>query len=302
MADDQPISADDIAGKQFGTAFRGFDQYEVRAFLGRVAAELASLQERERSFRERLAAADVKPAPHELVEDELEAALGAETMRVLHAARKAAAEIRAKAEESVARLLRESNDQAARLRADAETVLARRTEEAEAAAAAITRGAEERMAALLSESQASAEKVVEEAQARGREMLAEAQAVRERILKDLARRRKAAATQLEQLLAARERLIAAYDVVRANVDEVTHELAVVESEARLAAEVAGFKPAPEEEPSPVDAPVVGDEPVVVDAPAPERPAGEDVQPEPETEPAAPPALATVAPPPPEAEP
>jgi len=292
MADDQPISADDVARKQFATAFRGFDQYEVRAFLARVATELASMQERERSLRERLTAAEVKVPTPELVEDELEAAFGAETMRVLHAAREAAAEIRAKAEESVARLLRESNDEAARLRGEAEGVLARRSEEAEAEATTILGSAEEQAAALLAEAEASSAKTIEEAQTRGREMLAEAQAVRERILKDLSRRRKAAATQLEQLLAARERLIAAYDVVRANVDEVTHELAVVESEARLAADVAGFKAPPDDETTP------DEDATVVDAPAPApQPAAEEAVPEPE--PASP---LTVAAPPPAPEP
>src|SRR5688500_520408 len=142
MSDDQPIGADDVARKHFATAFRGFDQYEVRAFLAQVAAELASLHERERSLRERLAEALERPVQRPVGEDELEAALGVETTRVLHAAREAAAEIRAKAEESVARLLREANDEAGRLRGEAETVPARRTEEADDAAATSLRTAE----------------------------------------------------------------------------------------------------------------------------------------------------------------
>src|SRR4051812_50225378 len=131
MADEKPIGADDVARKQFDTAFRGFDQHEVRAYLARVATELASLQEREKGLRERLAALEAKPAPAPMAEDELENALGAETTRVLHAAREAAAEIRSRAEQSVARLLRETNDEVSRLKDEASTVLARRTEEAE---------------------------------------------------------------------------------------------------------------------------------------------------------------------------
>ena len=255
MADDHPITADDVARKQFATAFRGFDQYEVRAFLASIAAELASLHEREKSLRERLSAAEVKPPAAEIAEDELEAALGAEMTRVLHAAREAAAEIRANAEDSVARLLREANDEATRLRTDAESVLARRTEEADAAAARIIAAAEEQAAATRSEAEATATSTVEEAQTRGREMVAEAQTVRERILRDLSRRRKVAATQLEQLLAARERLMSAYEMVRTNLDDVTRELEVVESEARLAADVAGFKAPAEDDamPAPDDA-------------------------------------------------
>src|SRR5207245_7946942 len=130
---------------------------------------------------------------------------------------------------------------------------------------------------------------IEEAQTRGREMVGEAQAVRERILKDLSRRRKVAATQLEQLLAARERLVAAYDMVRDNLDAVTHELAVVESEARLAADVAAFKPPPEPEAEDeLPAAEVEAEPEPQPAPAPEpalvAPHAVDRDPEPESEP------------------
>src|SRR4051812_47003865 len=210
MADDQPIGADDVARKQFATAFRGFDQLEVRSYLAQIGAELASLREREKGLRERLAAAEAKKPTREIDADDLEAALGAEMTRVLHAAREAAAEIRAKAEESVARLLREANDEASKLRTDAEGVLARRTEEADAAASTILATVQEEAETLRADAEETATATIEEATTRGREMVAEAQTVRERILKDLSRRRKVAATQLEQLLAARERLIAAY--------------------------------------------------------------------------------------------
>ena len=280
MADEQPIGADDVARKQFATTFRGFDQHEVRAFLTQVAAELAALHEREKGLRERLVAAEATPPPREVGEDELEAALGVETTRVLHAAREAAAEIRARAEESVARLLREANDEAARMRSEAETVLSRRSEEAETAAAAILASAEEAAAVLRADAEASATAAVESAQQQGREMVAEAQVVRERVLKDLARRRKAAATQLEQLLAGRERLLRAYDVVRGTLDEATQELTVAESEARQAADAAGLRPPPEEEPA---AEAVAEQ---APDPAPEAvEAAATPEPEPEPEPA-----------------
>src|SRR6185436_20100503 len=116
--------------------------------------------------------------------------LGTEMAKVLQAAREAAAEIRERAEESVGRMLREASEESSALKAAAESVLARRSEEAEAEAASILAAAEER----------------------GREMVAEAQAVRERMLKDLSRKRKVAALQLEQMMAARQRLLSAYDV------------------------------------------------------------------------------------------
>ncbi|MCU1485045.1 MAG: hypothetical protein JWN67_1791 [Actinomycetia bacterium] len=293
MADEQPIGADDVARKQFATAFRGFDQYEVRTFLAQVAAELGSLNERERALRERLAEAEAKPPPREVGEDELEAALGVETTRVLHAAREAAAEIRAKAEESVGRLLREANDEASRMRSEAETVLSLRTEEADAASAAILAAAEETAAIVRADAAAAADAAVAEAQQQGRDMVAEAQAVRERVLKDLARRRKAAATQLEQLLAGRERLLGAYDVVRTTLDEATRELTVAEREARAAADAAGLRAPADEEPDDV-AEAAGPEPVAEVATEP--------APVPEPEPEAPVRPVAIVPPLPEPEP
>jgi DivIVA domain-containing protein len=250
MADERSLSAEDVARRQFATGFRGFEQHEVRAFLGRVAAELASLQERERSLRDRLAAAEARPpaAPVDLDDAAMEAALGVETTRVIHAAREAAAEIRQRAEESVARMLREANAEASRLKHEAETVLGARTEEAEAAATAIRAGAEREVEELRAAAEARATAAVDDAQKLGKEMVAEAQAVRQRMLSDLARRRAKAATQLEQLRAGRERLLEAYEVVRRTLDEATNELSVADAEAKLAAEAAALRSAPELEP------------------------------------------------------
>jgi DivIVA domain-containing protein len=273
---EQPIGADQVARKQFGTAFRGFDQYEVRAFLAQVAAELMSLQERERALRERLAMADessraTRPAGDPLSDDELEAAVGAETTRVLHAAREAATEIRARAEESVARMLREANDESTRMRTEAESLLARLTEEAEVSASSILGSAEGIAAQLRADAEAAASATIEEAQTRGREMLGEAQAVRERVLKDLARKRRHASAQVEQLLAGRERLLTAYEVVRSTLDAATSELSVAEVEARLAAEAAGARMPAED---------TGERPVVAE----DGPATEPLAPTPTVEP------------------
>jgi hypothetical protein len=69
-------------------------------------------------------------------------------------------------------------------------------------------------------------------------MVRKAQAVRERILRDLARRRRTALQQVEQLRAGRERLLETYAVVRSIMDDAEAELAVAEVEARAAAEAA----------------------------------------------------------------
>src|SRR3954467_12837637 len=131
MPDRTPLGADEVARKDFSTAFRGYEQHEVRSYLGRVAAEVAAFTEREHLLRERLAEAEARPAPRQLNEDDLDAALGQEAARVLHTAREAAGEIRARAEEQVARLLREANDEGTRVRHEAERLLGVRTEEAD---------------------------------------------------------------------------------------------------------------------------------------------------------------------------
>lgn len=247
MPESRVFGADEVARKDFATSFRGFDQHEVRSFLGRLAAELAALQTRERSLEERLVAADARAVPTEIGETELENALGHETAKVLHAAREAASEIRGRAEEQVARLLREAGDDATRLREEASTVLADRTAEAERAAAAIVDEAVRDVAARRTEAEAAATATIDAAKEHGRQMVGEAQVVRERILKDLARRRRAGQQQLEQLRAGRDRLLEACRAVQAALDEAVAELVVSEPEARAAAETAGLRVAAEPE-------------------------------------------------------
>ncbi len=227
---DGALGAEEVASKEFPVSFRGFNQHEVRAFLAQVAAELAAARERERLQRIRLEAAEARAASRTLTDEEIEAALGQEAGRVLHAAREAARDIRARAEEQVARMVREASGEGSRAEQEAESLLARRSEEAEKVAAEITAEAYRR-----------AEEELERAKAEGRQMVGEAQAVRERVLKDLARRRKAAHQQLEQLRAGRERLLEAYRVVRSTLDEATSELSVAEAEARAAAETAALR-------------------------------------------------------------
>ncbi|MDP8988129.1 MAG: DivIVA domain-containing protein [Actinomycetota bacterium] len=238
MSTEDALGAEEVASKEFPVTFRGFGQHEVRAFLAQVAAELAAARERERLQRERLEAAEARAAAHTPTEQEIEAALGQEAGRLLHAAREGAAEIRAKAQEEAARLVREATGEGRRTHEEAESLLARRSEEAEKEAAEIR-----------AEAQREAEAHIEKAKAEGREMVAEAQAVRERILKDLVRRRRVAHQHLEQLRAGRERLVEAYRVVRSTLDEATRELSVAEVEARAAAETAALRAGARPEPS-----------------------------------------------------
>ncbi|MGI8937995.1 MAG: DivIVA domain-containing protein [Iamia sp.] len=133
-------------------------------------------------------------------------------------------------------------------RAEAHGVLAERTTEAEAAAAALAQQGEAEAARIRTEAEGEAEAIRAQAEAdrdahqdEGREMVAEAQRVRERMLADLARRRKAAKVQLEQLQAGRDRLIDTYDAVQREVDAATSELRRALPAARQAAEGARIR-------------------------------------------------------------
>src|SRR5438309_3949569 len=241
MADDRivissepGVTPDDVARRSFPVVFRGFDQDQVRRYLKKVSEELVAAREREQELRQALEEARGTLAHPELDEATLTAALGEETTRILRSAREAAADIRTKAEERVARMVQEADEQGARLRLEAENVLARRVEEADEVAANIRAAAEADSQAVHDRVQAE----LDVAKARGREMIAEAQVLRERIIGDLARRRRAAQIQIEQLLAGRDRLLETYKSVRGTLDDITAELAHAEDEARVAAEAA----------------------------------------------------------------
>ncbi|MBV8560563.1 MAG: DivIVA domain-containing protein, partial [Acidimicrobiia bacterium] len=241
MADDRivissepGVTPDEITRRSFPVVFRGYDQEQVRRYLKKAGDELAAARQREQELRHALEEARRTLAHPELDEATLTAALGEETTRILRSAREASADMRTKAEERVARMVQEADEHGARLRHEAEGVLARRVEEADEAAANIRAAAEADARHVHDRVQAE----LDAAKARGREMIAEAQVVRERIIGDLARRRRAAHIQIEQLLAGRDRLLETYRSVRGTFDEITAELEQAEDKARRAAEAA----------------------------------------------------------------
>ncbi len=99
--------------------------------------------------------------------------------------------------------------------------------------------AEHALRELRETARAEVEAAADEARREGREMVAEAQRVRERMLGDLARRRRHARQQVEQLMAGRERLLEAFDAARQTIDAATADMRGALPEARLAAEAAG---------------------------------------------------------------
>lgn len=256
-----PLDAAGIARRQFATARKGFDANEVRRYLDQLAERVADLQRREAEQRARAEAAEARATPIEQMDEHrLVALLGSETARVLESAREAASDIRTKAEEAAARLISEANDEAHRLRAEAEAAVATQRLEMLAELEGLQREAADELerrraegAELAAEMRREAERECEalraEAEDEGRQMVEEAQVVRERMLRDLARRRRAAREQVERLNAARERLLAAHEVVRRTVDEATTELTVALPEAKLAGEAAMRRVSGEPEPT-----------------------------------------------------
>ncbi len=233
-----PIDPDRILDKTFATVKKGVDPVEVQRYLLQVSNQLKNSQTRVSELERQLEQARRQSADHDPIDpSNLTKLLGEETTRVLDAAQSAAAEIRAKAEENVARLLHEAREESVRLREDAETLVARRTQEAEQATAQIREYAETQRA----NAEAEAAAIIEASKQQGREMVQEAKEVRQRMLDDLANRRQTLRQQIEQLQAGRDRLSAAYDIVRETLAVATEELHVALPEGRLSAEVASLQ-------------------------------------------------------------
>ena len=233
-----PIDPDRILDKTFATVKKGVDPVEVQRYLLQVSNQLKTSQTRAAELERQLEEARRQSAEHDPIDpSNLTKLLGEETTRVLDAAQSAAAEIRAKAEENVARLLREAREESLRLREDAETLVSRRTQEAEQATAQIREYAETQRA----NAEAEAAAIIEASKQQGREMVQEAKDVRQRMLDDLANRRQTLRQQIEQLQAGRDRLSAAYDVVRETLAVATEELHVALPEARLSAEITALQ-------------------------------------------------------------
>jgi DivIVA domain-containing protein len=274
-----PLDATGIARQHFATVRKGYDPTEVRAFLHELSEIVGRLQRGEAHQLDRAERAEARAQlAEQLDEHRLVELLGAETARVLEAAREAATDIRARAEESAARMVRDAQveahtlmeqaerdgadrrreivSEAEQLHREAEAILERRRSEGQELADEIRRAADSERERMLAEGQqaraaaeADADRLRDTAREQGRQLIAEAQAVRERMLGDLAHRRRTAKEQLERLNAARERLLAAYEVVRRTVDEATGELTVALPQAKLASESAGRRVSEAPEPS-----------------------------------------------------
>ncbi len=167
----------------------------------------------------------------------------AEAEQRLSSATADAAERRSEAQEEAARLVTEATEEAQRKGTEL-------TAAADEAAASTRRDAISDGQQVVGKARADAEEVRQQTEQERREMIESAQALRERVLADLAKRRRVATIQIEQLRAGRERLIESYAVVHRTLDEVQGELQRADAEARAAADEVGrrYEDGAEDEP------------------------------------------------------
>ena len=158
-----------------------------------------------------------------------------------------ATENAARARAKVEALLTTTRTQVESNRATAEDDAARLRHEAEEEADARLAQAADAVDVKLAEAEARAERIATQAEAayeervalgreRGRELIAEAEIKRAEVLRQLARTRQLAQLNLEQLRVGRERLLTAYEVAKATIDQATGELDKSLPEAKALAE------------------------------------------------------------------
>jgi DivIVA domain-containing protein len=244
------VGPDEVARHTFGTARRGFDPAEVRAFLEEVARELAAGQEREQQLRKDAADADERAAHPVLDEDTLTTALGQETARVLRAAHEAASDMVNRAQAEAADLVAAAETREAESRSEVERASAEQAAALQELRDSAHRQAEQEASARLEAARREAEELLERARGECRSMVQQAQDLRTKVLTDLTNRRRVLHLQIEQLRAGRERLSETIQGARQSVDQIADDLLRAEDDARLAAEEAGRTAAglPENEP------------------------------------------------------
>jgi DivIVA domain-containing protein len=224
------LATDEIANRSFAKGVRGFSETEVRAFLKRVAEEIAQARVHEQDLEAAIDSLEEQVrAPRPLSEQELLDALGEETARLLRSAREASDDIRKKAEERAARLVEEASESAEQTRADAAALLQARTAEAEAKTAQMISNAETRAMHALEAAKADAESILDQARQQGR-----------------VRRRSLLNGQIDALREGRDRLLDAYRTVKRTFLDATEALTQVEARAAVERTASVNEPIDEE--------------------------------------------------------
>ncbi len=221
-----------VAGASFDTVRRGFDEVQVRSFLGDLASSLRASHAVEDRLRRELARLEAQVGVAESIDDTmLVERLGEEAAKILNAAREAAATRIQRADEDAAATAERAYRHAADVRARADRVLEEKVAEAEATAAAVLAESE----GIIEAARAEAETIVEEARLQGRQMIDETIQHREQMLQSMERRRQRARIQVERLQAGRDRLLASYEIVQRTLDEARSELDLALPEAKIEA-------------------------------------------------------------------
>ncbi len=236
------FSSNDLRNAKFNTAFRGYDPTEVRAFLVRIAG----LIDVERAEAETVVVRVAEIETPTMVATSMETSfsgdvssdISSDVTQIIDAARNEANVMMSSARNDASAIVAKANDEAARiiLRARAES-RGRPTSEG---------------SAVVEAAYADSPNDPQLAKEQARMMISEARAVRERILSDLAKRRRVAHVQLEQLRVAREKLQESLREARRIVDDAARDMSTAEVEARLAAETAGRRVSGEPLPSAAD--------------------------------------------------
>jgi DivIVA domain-containing protein len=191
---DTRLTPEAVADRKFTHVKRGYAESEVRAFLRTVADEVNALLARERDFMTKIRELEDRLTRRaELPNDQdLIAALGEETARVLGQAREVSRDLRAKADEHARKVVREAQESARDLRQTTQQAVEAKTREAEDAA-----------------------------RNRAREIVAEARSLRERVLNDMNERRADIERQITELRAGRGKLVEVYQVVEQAIAQAT---------------------------------------------------------------------------------
>ena len=238
------LSSEAIRSQKFDTSFRGYDTAQVRQFLARVGAHVSNLHDKTAGLSLELESArSVRPVI-DLTEPMVEPRSAEETVELVvdtESASKAEQMLEDARREAKA-IIGRANDEAGRimLRARAES----RGKQYDGSRVLLTDGP-----VGLGDTDVEVDaQTPDAARDQARAMISEARAVRERILTDLAKRRRTAHVQLEQLRVGREKLLETMREARRVVDVATADLLHAETEARLAAESAGRRVS--EEPMP----------------------------------------------------
>jgi len=122
-------------------------------------------------------------------------------------------------------------------------------ESARSAAQKRVERAEAQCAHMLDQAREAAAEVIQDARAQGREVVAEARNVRKRMLDDVARRRHGHRTEVAQLRAVRDRMLAALADCQQGLDELLSDLVEATPAAAAAAKRVGLQIASEPEPT-----------------------------------------------------